>query len=74
LGSNQVFHPASINEDGVYHSTVIPNFWLNLDWLWQENLPNPQLALAEIMLSIEGLSPEAKDAFQAMHKLLTGKS
>ncbi|MFQ5857404.1 MAG: hypothetical protein ACE5LU_17495, partial [Anaerolineae bacterium] len=32
----------------VYRSTVIPGFWLRLDWLWAEELPDPQLTFAEI--------------------------
>lgn len=51
---------------------VIPNLWFNIDWLWQEPLPNPQLALAEIMIFIEGLPDEARETYQAMYKLLAG--
>jgi hypothetical protein len=36
-------------------------------------LPNPQLAMAEIMVSIEELPAEAKETYQAMRKLLAGK-
>jgi Uma2 family endonuclease len=36
------------DDDGRYHSTVLPGFWFHPDWLWQEPLPNPLLALAEI--------------------------
>jgi Uma2 family endonuclease len=34
---------------GVYHSTVLPGFWLDAGWLWAEELPNPLLALAQIV-------------------------
>jgi hypothetical protein len=73
LGEDQSYHPAPIDDDGIYHSTVIPNFWFNIEWLWQEELPNPQLALAEIMMSVDGLSDEAKDTYQAMYRLLADK-
>jgi Uma2 family endonuclease len=29
-------HPAA---DGVYHSAVLPEFWLNVNWLWEQPLP-----------------------------------
>lgn len=29
----------SPDENGLFHSTVLPNFWLQVDWLWQEPLP-----------------------------------
>lgn len=73
LGKDRVYRAAPLDETGLYFSTVIPNFWLNIEWLRQERLPNPQLALAEIMVSIETLPAEAKTTFQSLHKLLTGQ-
>jgi Uma2 family endonuclease len=34
--------------DGRYHANVLAGFWFQSDWLRQEILPNPLLALAEI--------------------------
>jgi hypothetical protein len=61
-----VYQPAPITEAGHYHSVVLANFWLDLAWLWSEPLPNPQLALAEIMVSVEALPPEVKAIYQAL--------
>jgi Uma2 family endonuclease len=33
---------------GRYYARVLPDFWFHPDWLGQEPLPNPLLALAEI--------------------------
>jgi Uma2 family endonuclease len=33
------YHLATIDDDGRFHSTILPNFWLQVDWLWQEPLP-----------------------------------
>lgn len=66
LGDDQLYYPAPLEDDGRYKSTVLPDFWLNVDWLWQKPLPNPQLALAEIMISIADLPPEVKAAYQAL--------
>jgi hypothetical protein len=63
--------PAPLDESGIYHSNVLPNFWFDASWLWQQELPNPQLILAKIMISIPGLSPEVKETYQALHKLLS---
>ena len=74
LNSDGAYVPAPVNEDGIYHSTVLPNFWLNLSWLWESPLPNSQQALAEIMTSVESLSPKAKAIYQALYELLDGRS
>ncbi len=42
------YQPVPIRADGTYHSTVLPNFWLKVDWLWLEQ-PNPLASLAEIV-------------------------
>ena len=34
--------------DGRYHALVLPGFWLNPEWLWQDPLPNPLNLLPEI--------------------------
>lgn len=36
-------------DDDVVESTVLPGFWLHPGWLWQEQLPNPLLLLADIV-------------------------
>ena len=30
---------SAIGADGLFRSRVLPNFWLQVDWLWQEPLP-----------------------------------
>jgi len=36
-------------EQGIYRSTVLPNFWLNTHWLEQDELPDPLSAFARIV-------------------------
>ncbi|RME51785.1 MAG: hypothetical protein D6796_00195, partial [Caldilineae bacterium] len=57
-------------DDGRYYATVLPHFWLNLNWLWQDPLPNPQRAIAEVMRSIETLPAETRAAYDALYNLL----
>jgi len=33
------YQPAALDEQGLFHSAVLPAFWLRVDWLWQEPLP-----------------------------------
>jgi hypothetical protein len=35
-------------KEGVYHSAMLQNFWLQVEWLWQEPLPHPLYTLGEI--------------------------
>ena len=73
LGQDRVYHPAPVAADGRYHSHLIPNFWFQLEWLWQDPSPDPQLALAEVMISLKGLPVEAKETYRALYQLLAGK-
>lgn len=41
------YQPAPVN-DGIYRSTVVPGFFLRVEWLWQD-APDPLTALAEIV-------------------------
>lgn len=34
--------------DGRYHSAVVTDFWLRVDWLWQEPLPRTEDVLLEV--------------------------
>lgn len=74
LDADGVFHSAPLDDQGIYHSMVIPHFWLDISWLWQEQLPNPQAALAKIMLSIEELADDVRSAYQTLYNSLTGRS
>jgi Uma2 family endonuclease len=33
------YHLPALDAEGRFHSTILPNFWLQVDWLWQEPLP-----------------------------------
>lgn len=43
------YRPAFSDEQGVYRSTVVHDFWLRVEWLWQDPLPHPLRALGEIV-------------------------
>jgi Uma2 family endonuclease len=42
------YQPIPATADGVFHSSVLPGFWLREEWLWADK-PNPLAALAEIV-------------------------
>ena len=52
---------------GIYHSTALPGFWLKIEWLWQEPLPSPLRAVAEVA----GVDAALVDAFE---RALQGES
>lgn len=52
------------DEDGKFHSRVLPDFWFRKEWLFQENPPNALTCLAEM----RGLS---ESEIQTIHRLLT---
>lgn len=40
LGEDGVYHLIPVT-DNIVHSVVLEGCWLNLDWLWQDPLPDP---------------------------------
>ncbi len=45
--------------DQVYHSAILPQFWLHVAWLWQKPLPHPLQVLGEIA----GIHPQEVERF-----------
>ena len=43
-----VYRLIAPDQEGIYRSAVLPGFWLRVDWLWQQPLPNPLRVLGEI--------------------------
>jgi Uma2 family endonuclease len=48
LAPDGQYQRITISEDGIYRSAVLPNFWLRVEWLWQEDI-NFLTALAELI-------------------------
>ena len=48
LGADGKYQPVPLTAEGVYRSTVLPGFWLNVNWLWAEPLPKLMPTLKEI--------------------------
>lgn len=49
LDAKGQYRPVPIDEDGIYRSTVIPNFWLDVNWLWQDEMADIILTFAQIV-------------------------
>ncbi len=64
LGQENEYQETPADAKGRFHSTVLPGFWLDSDWLWEDDLPDHQICLAHIMLSMPTLSPEKQAYYQ----------
>ena len=60
------YHLSFEGKEGRYDSLVVPGFWLDVEWLWQEPLPLASRVLAEIV----GMEAAVADAFE---RALAGK-
>ena len=73
LNENGEFDAVSPDEDGRLYSMVLPNFWLQNEWLWESTLPEPLLKFAEIMLTVPTLSDESREMYQALYNMLSAQ-
>ena len=48
LGTDGVYERQDPDAGGRYHSSVLPGFWLDPTWLWQDPLPDPLALLGDI--------------------------
>jgi len=65
LGPDSRYHPTLPDAEGIYHSHAIPGFWLRVDWLWQQPLPQAELVALEI-----GGSTHARALLQTLRRVL----
>lgn len=42
------YRPAPIGGDGIYRSSIVPGFWLRVEWLWRDPLPSALQVLKEL--------------------------
>jgi Uma2 family endonuclease len=64
LAEAGLYRPVAPDQQGRYHSQVLPGFWLDPTWLWQDPLPMPE----ELMLQI------APDAYRRYLRALLGEA
>lgn len=71
LDESGIYQPSEVDEDGVYHSYTLPGFWLNVDWLWMDPLPNHQLKLAEIVKDNSAVPEELRRIYTSLYDFLS---
>jgi Uma2 family endonuclease len=49
LDETRCYQSGAVGKDGIYHSTILPGFWLRVEWLVAEALPDPLVALAQVV-------------------------
>jgi len=50
LDKSKQYHKVEPDSTGKYYSKVVSNFWLKVEWLWQQPLPE----VAEVLLEVGG--------------------
>jgi Uma2 family endonuclease len=71
LDESRIYQPVEVGEDGVYQSRTLPGFWLNVDWLWMEPLPNHQLKLAEIVKDNTAVPEQLRRLYAGLYDYLS---
>jgi Uma2 family endonuclease len=49
LGDRTIYQRIAEDEQGIYRSAAISGFWLRVDWLWQDPLPDVEDVLFEVI-------------------------
>jgi Uma2 family endonuclease len=52
LNKRGEYQPVLLDEEGRYHSAILPGFWIKSGWLWQNPLPNPSRLHKQILAQI----------------------
>ncbi len=60
LGVDNNYQVALPDAEGVYHSKVVPGFWLRVEWLWERPLPS----IVQAAAAIAGVDPALVEAFE----------
>jgi Uma2 family endonuclease len=63
------FAPIDISDEGLYASTILPGFRLQIAWLWRPEEVNVQRALAGMLADAPGLSDELRAVYREMVRL-----
>jgi len=53
LGDDQRYHLTLPTAEGIYHSLSLAGFWLKVDWLWQDPLPDELDILRQLGVTTE---------------------
>lgn len=64
------FAAAPLDDRGVFTSTVLPGFRLDVAWLWQEELPDAERITAGLLAEAPGLSDELRALYREMARVL----
>lgn len=64
-----IFQPLEIAEDGRVSSTVLPRFWLNVDWLRRDQQPSVHTALADVFAADDTFPAELSDLHRRLAAL-----
>jgi len=70
LNDEGIYQPVDVDDNGRYHSHILPNFWFNSDWLWQDPQPDPQRCLAEIIISNDTFPQTLRQLYQGLYDYL----
>lgn len=64
LDENRKYQAASADTQGIYRSVSVPGFWIDVNWLWADPMPNALATVAEII----GLGEEMKTSLRALQQ------
>ncbi len=63
-----IFQPAELDDDGRFHSHILPGFWINVDWLLGDELPDPVACVADILRTHPALTDDDRAYYELTFK------
>lgn len=73
-GGKMEFVRMELDENGRFHSKILPGFWLNIDWLLAAALPDPGMCVADVLRGHDGIAPEDRAAYEVIYKMYNRRS
>lgn len=63
------FVPAVLDENGRFHSHVLPGLWLDIQWLLAAELPDPVGCVYDVLRGHEALAAEHRAMYETMYQM-----
>ena len=63
-----IFVAAELDDNNRFHSAILPGFWIDVDWLMENETPDPVACVADILRTHSDLTDDDRAFYEMMYK------